>query len=288
MKSIHKILFLVIVTLSFLSCQDTIYVDLPDTEPKVVIEGHLINKSSDIQNFVRLSFSSKNSSTNNIEQIHGAIVYIEDENGLKDTLRESWEYNGVYRDSLIKAELGKSYKLHVEINGKTYESSFEKMAPQNSIDSAWGQNKNIYAQKDFLPPLDSTYFVIVEYEKTTSTIGYSRWQIKRDEDFKSSVFTKDFTIDDDELTAIGKIEGRPLFLGSFEEGTLKVERYSLNRDAYDFWLGLETQLSSGGSPFDSPPAPLFTNLANINDEREQVLGYFTISQLNEYLVVIEE
>lgn len=288
MKVIYSILIGSVLGLSFTSCQDTIFVDIPETEPKLVVEGQLINKPSKTSNFVRLSYSSKNSSTDNVTEVHDALVYIEDENGGKDTLKESWEYNGVYGNSLMKAELGKSYKLIVEVSGKKYESNFEKMAEQAPIDTAWGQNKNTYAERDFLPPLETDFFIQVGYKKITSVIDYSRWQLKKNPGSNPNVFTNNFTIDNDELFSGVVVEDRPLFFDSFELGdTVNVERYSLNRDAYDFWLGLETQLDASGSPFDTPPAPLFTNLRSVSDDKEQVLGYFTVSQLDEYLVIIK-
>lgn len=288
MNSIYKVLIGSVFVVLFGSCQETIFVDIPETEPRIVIEGQFTSKPSTYLNFVRVSMSSGNSSVDGVKAVHKALVYIEDENGKKDTLKESWEYNGVYNDSLIKAELGKSYQLHVEVDGKVYESNIEQMAQQAPIDTAWGQDKKTYVDRDFLPPFENDFFIQVGYKKITSITDYSRWQLRKSPSVNKKTFTNEFTIDNDELFSGAVVEDRPLFLDSFELGdTVNVERFSLNRDAYDFWLGLETQLSNSGSPFDTPPAPLFTNLKNIADEREQVLGYFTVSQLDEYRVIIK-
>lgn len=49
---------------------------------------------------------------------------------------------------------------------------------------------------------------------------------------------------------------------------------SLTEDAYTFWSQID-QISSVGTIFDTPPAPVQGNMFNVNDPKEKVLGYFS-------------
>ncbi|MCE7992174.1 MAG: DUF4249 domain-containing protein [Roseivirga sp.] len=49
---------------------------------------------------------------------------------------------------------------------------------------------------------------------------------------------------------------------------------SLTTGAYNFWQGLDRNVNRVGSIFDQPPGALSTNLFNVNDPSEDVLGYF--------------
>lgn len=51
---------------------------------------------------------------------------------------------------------------------------------------------------------------------------------------------------------------------------------SLTAGAYNFWEGLDRNVNRVGSIFDQPPGALSTNLFNVNDPEEKVLGYFEV------------
>ncbi len=51
---------------------------------------------------------------------------------------------------------------------------------------------------------------------------------------------------------------------------------SLTAGAYNFWQGLDQNVNRVGSIFDQPPGALSTNLFNVDDPDEEVLGYFEV------------
>lgn len=53
-----------------------------------------------------------------------------------------------------------------------------------------------------------------------------------------------------------------------------VRQFSTTEKSYEYWQNVNTVLSSSGSPFDIPPAPISSNIRNVNDPDEMVLGYF--------------
>ena len=48
---------------------------------------------------------------------------------------------------------------------------------------------------------------------------------------------------------------------------------------YNYLNILILQSQDGGGPFQTPPVPLRGNCKNINDENEEILGYFRLSEV---------
>lgn len=62
-----------------------------------------------------------------------------------------------------------------------------------------------------------------------------------------------------------------------EKHFFTVTQHSLTREAYEYWEKASDLFSSAGTIFDVPPAPLPGNIYNINDDTEEILGYFSVS-----------
>ena len=57
-----------------------------------------------------------------------------------------------------------------------------------------------------------------------------------------------------------------------------VKQLSINREAYEYWEKIKIVINNQGSLFDIPPAPVFGNIANVEDRNEIVLGYFEVAK----------
>jgi hypothetical protein len=55
---------------------------------------------------------------------------------------------------------------------------------------------------------------------------------------------------------------------------IRIEQYSISREAFQFFSLLREQLSITGDIFDPPPAKIGTNMINLSNPEEDVLGYF--------------
>ena len=60
----------------------------------------------------------------------------------------------------------------------------------------------------------------------------------------------------------------------------QVIQSSLTADAFRFWKELDQMANTQGSIFDQPLGPVRSNLFNVNDPKEQVLGYFEVSYVD--------
>jgi hypothetical protein len=63
--------------------------------------------------------------------------------------------------------------------------------------------------------------------------------------------------------------------------SLLVKQYSLGEEAFFYWNELEKNSQEQGSLFDHQPALLESNIRNVNDENEYVLGFFSMAGMVE-------
>ncbi len=68
---------------------------------------------------------------------------------------------------------------------------------------------------------------------------------------------------------------------------LVINQYSLNENAYKFWNTVKEQSKTSGGLFDPTPKSIRGNFKNTNNSAEEVLGYFTVSDVHEEIVIIE-
>ena len=67
-----------------------------------------------------------------------------------------------------------------------------------------------------------------------------------------------------------------------------VVKSSLTPDAFRFWKQIEQTANAQGSIFDQPLAPIRSNVYNINDPADHVLGYFEVSYVDTARVLIND
>jgi uncharacterized protein DUF4249 len=61
---------------------------------------------------------------------------------------------------------------------------------------------------------------------------------------------------------------------------VRIEQYSLNREAFQFFQLLKDQKSIDGDIFDPPPATIRGNMINLTNPDENVIGYFRASDVS--------
>ncbi len=111
-------LFIATLMILFTSCEKVIDLDLPSTEPTLVIEGNITNKPGPY--FVKLTQTVPFDQSSVYPGITNAFVVISDNTGVKDTLTHT--DNGIYQTNKLKGVEGRTYTLKVISAGKTYEA----------------------------------------------------------------------------------------------------------------------------------------------------------------------
>jgi hypothetical protein len=120
----------IIVLLLFSSCEKEIYIDLKSVEPQLVIEG-LIPVNSLAK--VRLTKSKDFFADADYPPVENAVVTVSDNAGNTEALHLS--LSGWYEADYIIGNIGRTYTLTVEAEGKTYTavSTMPNIVPIDSI-----------------------------------------------------------------------------------------------------------------------------------------------------------
>jgi hypothetical protein len=72
--------------------------------------------------------------------------------------------------------------------------------------------------------------------------------------------------------------------------SILVKQYSISKKEYKFWEDLKKVNETNGDIFGSLPFPVFSNISNIHNSNERVLGYFQVSavkQRRKYITFME-
>ncbi len=296
---------ILLITGIFFTCIDPYYPELNNFQSLLVVDALLTDEN--ISNYVRLSRTIRNSDEVP-ERITGAEVMIMDDQ--QNTVHLTETSSGTYKtDSLsFRGETGRTYRLLITTaEGEEYESEPCVMYPVQDID-------NIYFEKgeelsDDGDRMDQGIRFFIDSEGQ-GECDYFRWTFE--EWWKFSVpdpkmfdYFNDSTILEVEhinQTCWGNIKSDNILIHSAQSGTpaifekkpvlfvesektdrllirycVEIKQLSLSPGEYEFWDQMRQINESGGDIFDKQPFQIFSNIHNINDRDEQVLGFFQVS-----------
>lgn len=213
-------------------------------------------------------------------------------------------------------QTGLSYMVHVITpDGEEYESGFDRLRPVPKIDSFYYEVE----RASFETEADSTdgirFFVDFIYDD--DAYEYIRWELTETYEFhnpKMEAFIWDRNYDyypmpdssspdicyiTNHLSAIHSMSMGYLDFGIYikkpfafvpniqQEQKLKhkysllVKQYSIGEEAFHYWNELKKTSQEQGFLFDRQPALLKSNIRNVNDEKEIILGFFSMAGVEE-------
>lgn len=256
---------ILILILSFASCEKDITVDIPPGDSKYVVEGYV---EEGLPPYLFLSRSESYFAPIDQNQfgnlpVRNALVVISD-GFVSDTLIEvdttinGISYGGFYFSTKLLGVPGRTYNLYVSGLDGVILTSTTTLRPPVALDSLWFE---------VFENLDSLGYVWARLNEPDTSGNCYRWLAKRigkDESFIAplgSVFEDKFingqnfnfnaargsvqnsTADDDNNEEAGY----------FKQGDSIVVRFaSVDRPVFEFWRDAENQLGSNGSPFAVP------------------------------------
>jgi hypothetical protein len=299
-----KIVIILIIGFSLFTCIDPYEPQLRSFESRLVVDALLTDENT--SNYVRLSLTTE--SPDDDSRVSGAEVIISDDLGNSTTLAE--RYPGDYRtDSLLfRGVAGRSYTLTIETSdGKRYVSDTCMLYPVPEIDSLYYGRDEMFSEEtgEFRPGV--TFYMDSQGENTS---GYYRWSY--DEWWKFNApepklfeYLNDSTIlpvnevkltcwahrrsdvIDLEITPPGEQMDcfmKPILFVSSEESDrlliqycAEVKQMSLSKKEYEFWKLMAELNEAGGDIFDKQPFQIFSNISNVDDPDDPVIGYFQVS-----------
>ncbi|MFC2113100.1 DUF4249 domain-containing protein [Bacteroidota bacterium] len=295
MKNLQKLITLIIAVTVFCSCEDTIYPELEEADPQIVIDAW-INNAPEPQ-YIRISETLPYFDSLSNSGIENAAVYIIDnEGGLKiDFVDNS---NGMYEWVPTPGipqigTIGNSYTLFVEIGGNVYTSTslLNRVPEIDSITFSYKKDyiypEGYYAQfyaNDFVGPGD-TYW-IKAYKNGTYLNKPEELSLAFDAGFAAGSNVDGITflelirdmINPHDNDAAGDE------MPSYTPGdSVFVEIHSINYEAYTYLSELIIQTNRPGGfaeLFSVPLANVPTNIVSMGTVNQKPLGFFNMSAVS--------
>lgn len=262
-----KYILILLFSIAVFSCEKVIEVDLNDAKPTIVIEGNL-TRSPGLSEVV-ISKTANYFGNSDIEMVSNASVIIENDLGAQFILTE--EEKGIYKSHDIYPQIGRTYTLTVEVDGKEYKA-FSKLNPPVEIDSI-----DYYFEEGFAF-IREGYYLKVYFSDPPGKGNYYRLKVYKNGNYENNM--ENFVIFDDrindgqhlEVTVVQRV---------FKVGhTAKIELISLDKGAYEYFRSFQDLITTNpGSAAPANPTSNFTNGA---------LGYFSAWSSNSISTSIEE
>lgn len=280
MTTKQRYIIVFLLTSVLFSCEETTKLDLRQTPAKVVIEGLVTDKPG--YQSVRVSRSADFYGSGQTPRILDAIVQVTDDAGAEINFihnpRNHPDSMGVYIPAAaFTGEVGKTYTLHVIIDGESYEAT-DKLFAVTPIDSLKFQVNE--TEEEDPDEAGKIYELLLYAREPQDEENYYLFKYFRNDTLLLNN-QSDVYYSDDQLLA-EKIDGvpSPVFYGANDKARL--EMYSLTRNGYIFFNDLSTILNNdGGGMFGPIPSSPRTNLTN------GALGFFQVSAVQDKETFIE-
>ena len=258
-----------------LACEDDIQLDVAQADQKIIIQAQVTNRP-DYQ-FVKISKTVGFYDNGISPGVNNAVVSVEDDLGTSWSFSESTDDEGVYLpDVNFVGEVGRTYTLSVEVEGKQY-SSTEELMPITPVDSLtsvvnpermeeYGPNADVYDVLLYtVEPQDQENFYLFKF--------YSNGNVLNDDG-------EDITVTDD--VAVGEaIDGLELPEHHSLGDSVSIEMFSLTKTSFIYWNDVASLIFSDGGIFSPLPANPRSNISG------GALGVFQVSGVSVGYVIVE-
>lgn len=294
------------------SCQLPYVAEVEDRIGLLSVEGSIV-KGDSLQR-IKLSRSTSISSPR-YNAVGGCVVYVEDELGNVYNFKEKTE--GLYTCLIPDEDLvyGRSYKIYIETPvGEQYESEYETLNRGAPVDLVYYEIDSVYDPDFDVNTLGAQFYLDLVGRESDSR--YYRWNLTETWEYHSASGINAIQNQEDgeeleienpyqyyfcwktrgipglyssstvNLTSNQK-KKIPLHFVSSQTDRLRIryslliKQYSLNEGAFTYWNRTQIETAQLGGLHTQQPGQIRSNLANINDESEQVLGYFWVASKSE-------
>jgi len=311
--SLRKIGFHIFILLLIGSCIYPFDPPSQDYENLLVVEAFLTDGDDAFE--VKLSRSIPINTDGNISE-ENAQISISDNTG---NMYDLYEDNpGRYLTSMdFQARTGRSYQLHIQTtDGNQYASDSVFLRETPPIDSVfYGYEERVIVESSAKVPGLQIY---VTTHDTNNNTWYYRWEFEETWEFRSRFNSEQIWEDGmlkdreeqvnlcwkkdastDLLVTTSKnlnediISEFPIVFVSnntdrlVSKYSILLKQYALNETSYNYWKEIEKVNENLGTLFDPQPSTIESNLYNIHDENDNVLGYFDASSIQEERIFIE-
>jgi len=313
--SIHRQILIIVIAFLFLSgCIERYHPDdLYLKEGLLVINAHITDKTG--TQTIEVSRSSHLESPKfNAET--GCLILLFREDGESREFIAS-EEPGYYTAELDSSFLREAMSFQVQVitqNDNEYHSDFDMIRPVPAIDAIYYKVEDMIftGEEKSIPGI--RFYVDFTYDD--EAYEYIRWELTETYEFHNPVMEayyypnrwRRYLLEGEDnprtcyitrvVPTTHSISTNDLGYGPFSKAfdfvpndwneqklsykySLLVKQYSMGPEGYHYWNELSAMRQGQGTMFDKQPALLQSNICNIEDGEEKVLGFFTMSSMQE-------
>ncbi len=261
MKISTKLLLLLIISVFiFTSCEKEITINLPDEPSKLVVEGWIENNKYPVVILTKSSpyFAPIDLAALLSSLVKGAVVTVSD-GSVTETLSgvdTSFFPTYMYVGKTLKGEVGKTYTLSIQAEGKSY-SAVTTIQTLAKFDSIWYKlnpnndtigNVYAYATDDgAVYNYYRAYTKILNVDADFIPIYGSVWD---DKFFNGQSLTTQL-YHGSASNIVPPTEHNTRGLGYRVGDSVVTKLCTLDYESYMFWKAAESEIFSGGNPFSS-------------------------------------
>ncbi|HCC71707.1 MAG TPA: hypothetical protein DEQ09_11225 [Bacteroidales bacterium] len=303
MKYKHLIIYIFLLFIVIDSCTTKFVPEIDEYDNIIVVEGLLTDEYR--TNHVKLSRTIPIGITGISSPLVDAHVYVQDDLNRIGMFYETRP--GFYAsDSLtFIGETGRTYTLHIHINGREYESNPMLLQEVQPIDSIYAEFR--YEEDGLYPPLYQ-YTVYFDSFDPENNNKFFRWTYEEvweyhlpwhyPPEYKRicwlSEKSSDIIIKNNSTSEEAIINKFPLLqldnrssTRLFQKYSILLKQYSICEDEYNYWENMKKMTEEQGGLYDPIPQSLTGNITCIDDPAEPVLGYFSVSAVKDKRLFIK-
>lgn len=269
-----QLIYIMILVISFSSCEDVIDIDLKTAQPRLVIDAGLIwvNGTNGNNQFIKLSLTAP-FYDNEVPPATGATVVVTDtKNNTFNFIEEN--QTGIYINNNFIPEINGLYHLTIVYNNDTYTAS-EQLMPVSPIEFVEQKNDGGFSGTEteieayYTDPKDIDNYYLFEFINTSTNLV-------------------SLEVYDDEFT-----DGNQIFAFHSDEDLnagdiLEIRNYGISKPFYEYMnILLQQTDEESGDPFEVQPATVRGNCINATSPKNYPLGYFRASQVDTFSYIIE-
>ncbi len=290
---------LCLLLISIAGCIEIIDFDVNREGRRLVVDGTISDKNG--SQTLRLRYTAEEEKIT--DPLTGADVYLYDDLGNSEPYFETED--GVYKmfGDIITGTPGRSYHIEITLpGGAEYHSEPETIPASIARDS-------IYYEFDTITEAGTgTETNIIRVFRDTSIPEtdnplYLRWELKEVYKFTQFDFPDPMNnppptcyvthYDDPQNillfngreineTTINKetIAEREVDDTFFQRHYFNLIQFSISQKAHEYWSQVDEVVNSRGTIFDPPPATVESNIYNVDNPDEKILGYFEAARVD--------
>jgi hypothetical protein len=308
MKRQSTLLFFICSILIIIGCKEKYNPEVSAGNRNLLVVEGVINTGAD-STIIKLSRTTTVDAGQTINPEIGAVVSVESEGNEIFPLKEIAK--GLYAAPSLNLNSTKRYRLNIKTTqGSTYRSDFVDVKVSPPIDSvSWKIKANgldLFVNSHDVS--NKTRYYRWEYVETYAF--YAKYSSIRIFDQDSNKIRRRYYPQEEVSKCYATHPSSSIYIGSSaklnqdvifeaplnsiestseklgERYSLLVKQYPLTADAYNFWTQLKKNTESLGSIFDAQPSDFGSNIYNVSDPKEPVIGYISACKVEQKRIFI--